>query len=83
MAASGLSLDLNTGDNLTVASGATTFTFSASLASGATYEVTIATQPSGELCTASANTGTVSGNVTSVKITCGAAPTFTVGGTVT
>jgi sugar lactone lactonase YvrE len=83
LAASGLTLDDNGADTLTVASGATTFTFSTALASGAAYSVTVATQPSGELCTVSAGTGTATANVTSVAISCGAAPTYTIGGSVT
>jgi sugar lactone lactonase YvrE len=67
---SGLTLDDNGGDTLTVATGATTFTFATALASGATYDVTVATQPLGENCTATANTGTASANVTSVAIAC-------------
>ena len=67
---SGLTLDDNGGDTLTVASGATTFTFATALANGATYDVTFATQPLGENCTATANTGTASANVTSVAVAC-------------
>ncbi|MFZ0500416.1 MAG: hypothetical protein WAM52_14895, partial [Steroidobacteraceae bacterium] len=37
LSASGLTLENNGGDTLTVASGATTFTFSTALASGAAY----------------------------------------------
>ncbi|MFZ0499837.1 MAG: NHL repeat-containing protein, partial [Steroidobacteraceae bacterium] len=67
---SGLTLDDNSGDTLTVAAGATTFTFATALASGATYDVTVATQPTGESCTPASNTGTASANVTSVAIAC-------------
>ncbi|HUA23411.1 MAG TPA: NHL repeat-containing protein, partial [Steroidobacteraceae bacterium] len=63
--------------------GATTFTFSTAVASGGAYAVTVATQPSGELCTVSAGSGTATANVTSVAISCGAAPTYTIGGSVT
>ena len=77
----------NGGDPLTLtANGA--FTFATSLASGASYSVTVVTQPGGadggaETCTVGAGTGTVgSGNVTNVTVTC-VAETFTVGGTVT
>jgi sugar lactone lactonase YvrE len=67
---SGLTLQDNGGDTLTVASGASTFTFSTALASGAAYDVTVDTQPTGEACTAASNTGTASANVTAVVITC-------------
>jgi sugar lactone lactonase YvrE len=70
----GLTLDNNGGDTLTVAANASTFTFSTAVASGGAYDVTVATQPTGETCTATANTGTASANVTSVTITCVASP---------
>jgi serine/threonine protein kinase, bacterial len=82
LAASGLTLDDNGGDTLTVTSGSTTFTFSTAVASGGAYSVTVATQPSGELCTVSAGSGTATANVTSVAVSCGAAPTYTIGGSV-
>lgn len=82
LSASGLTLDNNGGDTLTVASGATTFTFSTALQSGTAYAVTVATQPTGETCTVSSGSGTVSANVTSVAVACTANPTFTVGGTI-
>jgi serine/threonine protein kinase, bacterial len=83
LGASGLTLDDNGGDTLTVASGATTFTFSTALASGAAYSVTVATQPDGELCTVSSGSGTATANVTSVAVSCGATPTYTIGGSIT
>ena len=61
------------------------FTFPQSLANGATYAVTVATQPSlGTIdCTVANATGTISGaNVTNVDVTC-PPPTWSVGGTVT
>lgn len=82
LTANGLVLTDNGGDNLSVSSGATTFTFSQALASGATYSVAVATQPTGETCTVSGGSGTVSANVTSVSVTC-TANTYTVGGTIT
>jgi FG-GAP repeat protein len=75
-----LVLQNNGGNNLTVsASGA--FTFTQSLTSGATYNVTIASQPSGQACTLASATGSATGNVTAVTITC--ANLYTVGGSVT
>ena len=81
---SGASVTLldNGGDSLKVtANGA--FTFATALASGATYNVTVGTQPTGETCTVTSGSGTVgSANVTTVKVACAAVPTFTIGGTV-
>lgn len=82
LASSGLVLTDNGGDNLSVPSGATSFTFSQALASGAQYDVAVATQPSGETCTVSSASGTVSGKVTTVSVTCAAPSTYTVGGTI-
>ena len=79
--ATGLVLTDNGGNSLTVASGASTFTFSQALQSGATYAVAVSTQPSGETCSVGSGSGTVSGTVTSVTVTC--QPLYTVGGTVT
>ena len=77
-------LQNNGGDALTVSANGS-FTFATALASGAAYSVTVSTQPAGETCTAASATGTLSSaNVTNVVITCAvtAAPTYTVGGTV-
>ena len=72
----------NGGDNLTLtASGA--FTFATSLASGAAYSVTVKTNPSGQTCTVSTGSGTVAAaNVTNVAVSCAAAASYSVGGTV-
>ncbi|HEV7136329.1 MAG TPA: NHL repeat-containing protein [Steroidobacteraceae bacterium] len=83
LSASGLTLDNNGGDTLTVTSGASTFTFATKLASGASYSVTVASQPTGETCTPTSNTGTASGNVTSVVIACTANPKYTIAGSIT
>ena len=72
-------------DTLTVnANGG--FQFPTALASGATYSITVATQPTGETCTVTNGSGTVSAaNVTSISVSCSAVPakTYTVGGNVT
>ncbi len=78
--ASGLVLSDNGGNDLTVASGASTFTFTQSLQSGATYDVAVATQPPGESCSVSSGTGTVSGAVSNVVVTC--ASVYIIGGQV-
>lgn len=81
----GLVLQNNAGDDLTVPAGATTFTFSTAVPSGAPYAVTVLTQPTSpsQLCTVEAGAGTVTAaGITDVAITCVPA-TFTVGGTIT
>ena len=83
LAGTGLVLSDNGTDALTVsASGA--FTFAASVAGGAAYNVTIATQPANpaQSCTVAHGTGTISGSdITNVQVTC-TTSTFTIGGTV-
>ncbi|HUN64204.1 MAG TPA: kelch repeat-containing protein [Candidatus Sulfotelmatobacter sp.] len=78
-------IDGKTPDSLTVAANSTTFTFKTSVASGATYAVTVQTQPTnpGQTCAVTAGSGTVaSANVTTVAIACTTnAVTATIGGT--
>lgn len=80
----GLVLQNNAGNNLAVAANGP-FTFSAVLANGAGYSVTVLTQPSGpaQTCSVAAGSGTIgSANVTGVQVSCaGSSPS--VGGTVT
>lgn len=78
----GLVLQNNGGDDLSISANGS-FTFSTKIANGASYNVTVKTQPSGptQLCTVANGSSTVSGgNVTSVSVTC--VPAYTVGGTV-
>ncbi len=77
----GLVLQDNGGDNLAVAANGT-FAFATSLANGAQYAVTVGTQPTGQTCTVSSGTGTISGaNVTNVAVSC-SAKKYTIGGSV-
>ncbi|AKV01580.1 hypothetical protein AKJ09_08243 [Labilithrix luteola] len=80
---SGLVLENNGGDALAVdASGP--FTFATSIASGATYAVTVGTQPTNpsQTCTVMGDTGTVgAGDITSVAVNC-TTNKYTIGGTV-
>lgn len=80
----GLVLQDNAGDNLTVtAAGA--FTFKTAVASAAAYAVTVLTQPTGpaQNCVVTGGTGTASANVTSVAVACTtAAVNATIGVTV-
>jgi hypothetical protein len=63
-------LQNNGGDNLTRSSNGS-FTFATSLAVGASYSVTVSSQPSGQSCDVANGSGTVSSsNVTSVTVTC-------------
>ena len=60
----------NGGDNLSVSANGVA-TFSTALATGATYAVTVLTQPSGSNCNVSNGTGTISSaNVTNVTVVC-------------
>jgi hypothetical protein len=82
---SGLVLQDNAGNDLAVAAGSSTFTFSTAIASGANYQVTIKTRPTAptQTCSVTAATGTVvSSNVTNVVVTC-TTTTYTVGGSIT
>ena len=65
-------LQNNGGDSLTrTANGS--FTFTIALATGATYAVSVSTQPSGQSCSVSNGTGTVAAaNVTNVLVSCAA-----------
>ena len=79
-------LQNNGGNDLTISangSANTSFAFTTKLASGTKYKVTVLTQPVSQTCTASANTGTVSGaNITTVSVVCSTI-TYTISGTVT
>jgi hypothetical protein len=69
----------NSGDSLSVAANGS-FTFATPLADGATYNVTVRTNPSGQTCTVANGTGTVhAANVTSVSVTCAAGGSSTPG----
>src|SRR6185312_2858179 len=66
---SGMVLQDNGGNNLTVASDGA-FTFTTPVSSGGAYAVTVATQPTGETCTVTNGAGSASGNVTNVAVNC-------------
>jgi len=81
----GLTLQDNGANNLTVSgTGNVNFTFTVPLLAGATYAVTILTQPTGpsQTCSLANGSGTISGSVTNVQISC-PQPKFSVGGSVT
>ena len=75
---------LNNGGNPLTLTANGAFTFTAGIALGASYRVTVGTQPSGptQVCTVAGGTGTIgTSNVTSVSVDC-VTSSFTVGGTV-
>jgi hypothetical protein len=75
----GLVLQDNGGDNLTI-SQVGAFTFATALSSGSTYNVTVFTQPSTQLCTVANGTGTANANVGNIVVTC--STPLSVGGSV-
>ena len=80
----GLVLQNNGTNNFQVTgTGNVNFTFSSPITVGATYAVTILTQPAtpAQVCTVVNGTGTVNGNVTNVEVLC-TQPGFTIGGSV-
>ena len=81
LSGTGLVLQDNGGDNLSVASNGS-FTFSTAISSGGAYKVTVLTQPSNpaQNCVVTSGSGTASANVTSVQVAC--TTTFTIGGSV-
>jgi hypothetical protein len=82
LTASGLVLANGT-DTLAVASSATGFTLPTSVAYGASYAVTVQTQPTGLTCTVAGGSGTMpASNVVNVVVTC-AVGTYAVGGSIT
>ena len=74
-------LEDNGGNDLSTSANGT-FTFSTPLAQGTAYNVTVKTNPSGQVCSVTNPSGTVaSANVTNVSVTCVTIPTYSVGGT--
>ena len=68
----------NGGDALTIKNSSSAtgiifpFTFKTALPGGATFDVTVGTQPFSEICTVLGGSGTVSGttNVTGIRVDC-------------
>ena len=69
-------------DTVTLASGATSFTFPTLLTDGVTYNVHVTTQPTGLYCTVANGSGTVSSSTPSANITVTCSASFGVSGTV-
>jgi YVTN family beta-propeller protein len=82
LTASGLVLANGT-QTVTVAAGATSFTFSQPIANGGGYAVSVQTQPSGQTCSVSNGSGTMqAGGVSNVAVTCHG-NAYNIGGTIT
>jgi hypothetical protein len=77
----GLVLLVNTAQ-VAVSSGATSISLASMLNSGTAYTVTVQTQPTGETCSVTNGSGTIStSNIANVVVNCAAA-TFTIGGAI-
>lgn len=73
LTATGLTLENNAGNALAIASGASSFTFTTPIATGAAYSVTARTQPVGQRCVVSNGSGNVAtANISNVSVRCGA-----------
>ena len=81
LAGTGLVLQDNGGDNLTVSADGS-FTFKTSVTSGGAYKVTVLTQPASpaQTCAVTSGSGTATANVASVQVAC-TTVTHTIGGT--
>jgi hypothetical protein len=75
---SSVTLQDNGGNNVTLTSNGA-FAFSQKVAYGAAYDVTVLAQPLGQVCTVTNGSGTISGNVSNVTVTC-TAKHYTIGG---
>jgi alpha-tubulin suppressor-like RCC1 family protein len=82
LSGTGLVLENNTGDNLSVSTNGN-FTFATAIASGSSYSVTVLTQPSNpaETCVVAAGIGIANSNITGILVTCTENP-FSITGTV-
>jgi hypothetical protein len=83
LAGTGLVLQNDNGDSLTVSASASAFTFPTSVNSGSSYKVSVMTQPSDptQSCVVNSASGMAMGDVTTVSVAC-ATTTFTVGGSI-
>ncbi len=78
---SGLVLQNEGGDNLTVNANSTSFVFATPVGLGSAYKVTVLTQPTGQVCAVTNGSGSVAGNVTNVSVVC--SQSFTINGVIT
>jgi hypothetical protein len=70
LTATGLVLQNNGGDDLTVAANASSFAFATPVANGSAYSVSVLAQPSGLTCTVQNGSGTASASVSNVAVGC-------------
>lgn len=79
----GLVILLNNSDDHLILETNDTFTFATPIAHGSDYEVTVAAQPKGQICTVPNGKGYfVTADITNITVLC-SAKTFTIGGSVT
>jgi len=76
----GLVLQNNGGNDLAVTASATSFTFTAQVATGGVYSVTVLTQPAGANCIVANGNGKATANVSNVSVKCSSL--YSIGGTV-
>jgi trimeric autotransporter adhesin len=74
-------LQNNGGNNLSVSANGS-FAFTTRASSGASYSVTVLTQPAGQICTVANGSGTVNANITTANVTC-VPQNVSFGGTIT
>ena len=75
LATSGLVLKLNGGASKIIPSSATSFAFSTGLTTGASYLVSIGSQPASQLCLVSNPSGTIAtSNINNIVVTCNPVP---------
>ena len=77
----GLSLVLANGTDTVTVNSNGSFTLPTPVLSGSSYNVSVSTQPTNQTCLLSNNSGTVSGNVTNIVVSC-TYTSFTIGGTI-
>jgi hypothetical protein len=84
LSASGLVLQLNGGNNLTVPLAASSFQFPTQIPGGDSYDVTIVAQPMGITCTVSNGSGTNDqfSTISNIAVSC-SGNTYTLAGTIT
>jgi len=75
--ATGLVLQDNGADDLTIAADATTFRFSTPVALRSGYSVTVSAQPAGETCSVADGSSTAMADITDIVVSCATIPMFT------
>lgn len=68
--ANGLKVRINNQNEKTITAGATSYSWELLVINGEGYLVTISAQPAGQLCRVSNESGTLSGSVSNVEVTC-------------